>query len=407
MAINPVQLPLLQQRFPDIAGQFIRGRESRLAGERQNRLLDIQEGNIRAQRDKQESERQRTLKNAETQFFGRSAEVLERTPPEQLQQAYQQVLAVGTANGVDISDAPDVITPEFITQMKNQAVLQGFKPKDEVTGTASQRDFETFRALQAKAKAPGATQADIDAVNQFGREAGFTRETAQELADIKTQQAISTAEGVAGVALQTKPGIEGAVVTEKGKAEAATELGAAELAAKRLATDETKIKNQQEKLDLIGAKEAAIAEAAGAIGRINGLLLGDRFSSGFGKLVSNTPDTLKSQEAIDVIAELDQIRGLVSLESRQKLKGQGTISDSESKTLEKSATVLSNPLISDNLARKELKKIKKVFERSSSRNQLAKSTREQRLVRQPDQQPQEDLSQLTTEQLQQMLQQAP
>lgn len=185
---------------------------------------------------------------------------------------------------------------------------------------------------------------------------------------------------------ELKPGVEAAVTTAVGAAEAATEIGAADLAAKRLATDESKIKNEQEKLELIGAKEAAISEATNAIGRIDGLLLGDRFASGFGKLVSSTPEILRSQEAIDVIAELDQIRGLVSLESRQKLKGQGTISDSESKTLEKSATVLSSPLISDDLAKKELKKIKGVFERSAKRNALSKSTREGRLVKQPEQQ---------------------
>ena len=83
-----------------------------------------------------------------------------------------------------------------------------------------------------------------------------------------------------------------------------------------------------------------------------------------------TPDLAKSQTSLDVIAELDQIRGLVSLESRQKLAGQGTISDSESQTLEKSATVLSNPLISNSLARSELIKIRGVFESSKKREAL-------------------------------------
>jgi len=255
--------------------------------------------------------------------------------------------------------------------------------RSQVTGTASGRDFQTFQALQAKARQTG-NAADIEAAAQFGRQAGFTRETAQELADIGVGKARGVAQAKAGVELATEPEIQAAVTTAVGEAEAKTELGAAELSAKRLAQDETKIKNEQERLELIGAKEAAIAEATRSIQRIDGLLLGDRFSSGFGKLVSNTPETLRSQEAIDVIAELDQIRGLVSLESRQKLKGQGTISDSESKTLEKSATVLSNPLISDNLARKELKIIKGVFEKSARRNALAKSTREGRLVKAPE-----------------------
>jgi len=173
----------------------------------------------------------------------------------------------------------------------------------------------------------------------------------------------------------------GDIVTAQGGAEAATPLGAASLASKRLAIDESTIKNEQERLDLIGAKEASIAESTSAAATVDGLLRGDRFSAGFGKLVTSTPQNLRSQNAIDVIAELDQIRALVSLGSREKLRGQGTITDSEAKTLEQSATLLSNPLISEKLARKELKKIKGIFDKSTSRNRLSKSTREQRLVR--------------------------
>ena len=42
----------------------------------------------------------------------------------------------------------------------------------------------------------------------------------------------------------------------------------------------------------------------------------------------------------DVDASLDQLEGLLTLEARQKLKGQGTISDSEAKGLAKAATVI-------------------------------------------------------------------
>jgi hypothetical protein len=296
-----------------------------------------------------------------------------------------------TADVLAIIDNPTVSREQKIQGLselsaraqQNAISLGALQAPSTVTGTASQRDFGTFQELLAKANQTG-DPADIQAANQFGRQAGFTRETAQELADIKQQQAIGTAEGVAGVALATEPGIEAAVTTAVGEAEALTPTGAATLASKRLATDETKISNEVERQELIGAKSAAIDEADRAVDRINSLLTGDRFSSGFGKVVTNTPDVLKSSKAIDTIAELDQIRGLISLESRQKLKGQGTITDSEAKTLEKSATVLSNPLISDDLAKRELNIIKKIFEKSSSRNQLSKETREGLLVKQPE-----------------------
>lgn len=144
----------------------------------------------------------------------------------------------------------------------------------------------------------------------------------------------------------------------------------------KLRIDETKIKNENEKKQLIDAKNARRIEALAAVDQVNGLLKDDRFSAGFGKLAAATPDIVKSQDTLDVIAEKEQIIGLLSLESRQKLKGQGTISDSETETLEKSATVLANPLISDDLARKELIKVRNLFERAAARNQLKKETRE-------------------------------
>ena len=120
----------------------------------------------------------------------------------------------------------------------------------------------------------------------------------------------------------------------------------------------------------------------------NGLLKDDRFSVGFGKVATASPDLLKTQNALDVRAEIDQVIGLLSLESRQKLKGQGTISDSETKTLEKSSTVLANPLISDNLARKELTKVRGIFEDAAARNQLKKETKEAQLDAEAEAQPQ-------------------
>lgn len=186
----------------------------------------------------------------------------------------------------------------------------------------------------------------------------------QLVGDIKVGQDVRSAYGV---------------TSAKGDALASTPIGSVDLESKIVKLDETKAKSERERSQIIAAKESALSEANGAISTINNLITGDRFEYGFGKVVANTPDTLKSQDSLDVIAELDQIRGLVSLESRNKLKGQGTISDSESKTLEQSATVLSNPLISSGLAKKELKKIKKVFERSAKRNKLSNETREQRI----------------------------
>jgi len=172
-------------------------------------------------------------------------------------------------------------------------------------------------------------------------------------------------------------------VTQAQRIEEETISARQKTALNKLKIDETKTKNENERTQLINAKNTRRSEALSAIDQINGLLKDDRFSVGFGKVATTSPDLLKSQQTLDVRAEIDQVIGLLSLESREKLKGQGTISDSETKTLEKSATVLANPLISDNLARKELTKVRGIFENSAARNQLKKETKEAQLTEEP------------------------
>ncbi len=145
---------------------------------------------------------------------------------------------------------------------------------------------------------------------------------------------------------------------------------------KKVTLDETKAKNKEARDTAINTKNARRKEADAAIVQIDSLLEGDRFSNAFGKVVTTTPELLRRQVSIDAIADVDQVKSLITLESRQKLKGQGTITDSEQAILAKSATVLQNPMISDERARQELIKIKRVFEDSSYRNRLKRETRD-------------------------------
>jgi hypothetical protein len=169
-------------------------------------------------------------------------------------------------------------------------------------------------------------------------------------------------------------------IAEAQRLEQETEGGRQGIESRRLNIDETKIKNEQQKQDAINSKNSRRSEADSAVSQVSSLLAGDRFSAAFGKIVTNTPDIAKSQASIDAIADINQIKGLLTLESRQKLKGQGTISDGEQKILAESATVLNNPLISDERARRELRKIRNVFEAASDRNQLKKETKEKPVI---------------------------
>jgi len=74
----------------------------------------------------------------------------------------------------------------------------------------------------------------------------------------------------------------------------------------------------------------------------------------FGRGEEFYPDLLRSQDGIDMKANVNQFVGQLKLAAAGKMKGQGSVSDSERKTLNDAATVLSNPNISPELARKSL-----------------------------------------------------
>lgn len=132
MAINPVQTFADRQQFPDILGQFLRGQQASEQSARQNRLLSLQEQQFERQGDVAEEERQRRMELAETNFIGRASQVLARTSPEQQQQAYDQIIATGAANGVDVSDFPEQFSQDVLDTMSRGAQVRGFAfPADD------------------------------------------------------------------------------------------------------------------------------------------------------------------------------------------------------------------------------------------------------------------------------------
>lgn len=142
---------------------------------------------------------------------------------------------------------------QIVQVAQQQGVLKA--PTGSQVGTASQRDFETFRGLQAKATGPNATQEDIQAANQFGRQAGFTRESAQELANIAVKKATDIARGGAAVELETAPII--AATTQAAKAA----ITRSEKAFDQIGKIKTNINNLDEVISLIdqGAETGVIA----------------------------------------------------------------------------------------------------------------------------------------------------
>ena len=83
----------------------------------------------------------------------------------------------------------------------------------------------------------------------------------------------------------------------------------------------------------------------------------------YGRGESFYPEIMRSQEGIDLLAQRNQFVSLLQLAAAGKLKGQGTVTDSERKTLKDSATVLDNLNISPQLARKAFNDAMNILEK--------------------------------------------
>jgi len=338
-------------------------------------IPDLERGNIDLVVSNLESrrndliEQQKTNPNITTEETDEAIR-LAKTNPDELLTRSQQAVQLASQ-----------LTPSGKTQFGGQQTFKDTKG-NLFFGTTKRNptDGSVQSVLAPIAGGPAQPIGQVSLVSQLGQTAVEKQET---LIDTERQK-----QQVKGD-IQTEQEVEKAqrIETETATSRQSLEAG-------KIRLDETKAKNAEQRKQIIDSKNIRRVEALAAVDQVNGLLKDDKFADAFGKVVTATPPLLRSQSAIDSRAEVDQIIGLLSLESRQKLKGQGTITDSEAKTLEKSATVLADPLISDELARKEFIKVRGIFESSAARNQLKKETRQELQADQLSPEDQAELEQL-------------
>lgn len=125
-----------------------------------------------------------------------------------------------------------------------------------------------------------------------------------------------------------------------------------------LKREEIDIKRQEKADKAAEAKAKAEADRSSAIGLVDDLLVDPNLASGLNPkrllgFVEGTSEFTSGQK-------LKQLRNLVSLNGREKLKGSGAISDFESKMLASSQSILSQNLKKSDLD-KELVRIRKVL----------------------------------------------
>ena len=223
MALRPDIL--LQGRVPDISNsipnalltfqQVQAGKERREQAPIRNRLLEAQVGAAEqaAEQARQEN-RISSIAVGALELLpviqtGNIDAVRSKLLQRKSELEGQGIPANDTDEALAMLDAPGGLlelqrVTESAVDMGRQFGVVGRSP----TGTASGRDFEQFQALSRRAEATG-DPADIKAAEQFGRQSGFARETAQELADIGVQKAGDIEAAKAAVELDTSGKIEG------------------------------------------------------------------------------------------------------------------------------------------------------------------------------------------------------
>lgn len=94
----------------------------------------------------------------------------------------------------------------------------------------------------------------------------------------------------------------------------------------------------------------------------------------YGKGEAFYPDALRSQQGLDALAARDQLVSMLQLGARGELKGQGPITEGEQDILSRAATMLGNPSISPDLAKKQVKRAVEVLRTSAGKAQPAQPT---------------------------------
>lgn len=169
---------------------------------------------------------------------------------------------------------------------------------------------------------------------QVGGEARSIKETPQQESERKVREAINKKAGQSEVDLDYQPRI----------------------------TEE----NERAKLRVVEeSKQTGFGRTLDEVRPLYDTLKTKDLSLIYGRGEAMYPEIMRSQEGIDLLSQRNQYVALLQLAAAGKLKGQGTITDSERKTLTESATILSNLNISAGLARKALDDSIAILEKQS------------------------------------------
>ena len=266
--------------------------------------------------------------------------------PEAQREIFKQTLDPAQLQAAGISPEEIAQFPTDDASIDNlSAQMQSFLSSESQGATAGQREFRSLTE--------GLSEDEIEKAKRI--KLGLSgRATGSAVQTIAENMGISVSEVEKLLSKSKKEGLEST-------------------AGGQLSLEEAKLKVDDLRKDAINKLNAQDTDVSVAISDINKLLSNDLYKRIYGKGESVYPDLLRSQDGVDALKLRDRVVGLVVLAARGKLKGQGTITDSEQDILAKSATILKDPDISEKLALEEINRVKSFFESKGGNSSAASS----------------------------------
>jgi hypothetical protein len=250
------------------------------------------------------------------------------------------------------SIADRAVAAKLETQkQKNELLRFNYEENKEQFTKAEQRQFET--AQRKRERELNKAEKYEERLNSLNTE--LMQSAAEQNAPISVLMAIQAAPTEAGK-IQAA-GKFGMSILEKLKVDELT----ASIAQKRAETEKTLAEAEEKSPEYKAAqKQGAVLSQ---LSLINDIVASPYVDQVFGLKNPFTYYTPGSNEQY-VKNQVNQLRGNLSLENREKLKGQGAISDFEFKVLGQAASSLA-PNLSNDASKRELNKIKGVFQNAA------------------------------------------
>lgn len=267
--------------------------------------------------------------------------------PDQVERKFQERISSLKAQGRDASDTEQ----QYMDWKQNpegemqdlKAFYAGLDPK----GYAALKDMEP---VEVKAASIGTYNPRDYTVESFAK---FTKSGKPEDLERYTEKTIMVGDVPHMLNPSTKKYEPLKTASEIGKDKAEIESAVTE--AREIAKSEAaKIVSQQGQFNKLEQADS-----------VYNTLKGADLSKIYGFAESMYPDFLRSPEGAGLVAQRDQLVGMLTLAARGELKGQGPITESEQGMLAKAATILSNENIPADLAKSELDSAMKILYQSA------------------------------------------